>query len=258
VHFIDRRDAGRRLATELEPVRGEDPVVVALPPGGVPVACEVACALDAPLDVLAVRSLGDPGTSVLGAGAVAEDGTGVLDRRSAAASGMPQKTLDMVLALESRDLRRRVKRYRETRPAISVNGRTVVIVDDGLADGLTDLAAIRALRKRGARHIIIAVPVGSSDSVARVAAEADRIICLMVPQHLIGDRMWYGEFPPVSDDEVVALLSGARSVARYPPLTAPIAGPASTGASRAWASTGISSTGTGDSLSIRRTTAARP
>jgi predicted phosphoribosyltransferase len=207
VRFIDRRDAGRRLAAELEGLRGEESVVVALPRGGVPVAFEVACALDAPLDILAVRSLGDPGTSVLGAGAVAEGGIGVLDPRSAVMPCIPEATLDMVMALESRELRRRAERYRDAQPAMSVSGRTVVIVDDGLADGLTDLAAIRALRKRGAHHIIVAVPVGSSESVAMVAAEADRIVCLMVPERLIGVRMWYGDFAAVSDDQVVDLLS---------------------------------------------------
>lgn len=184
-------------------------MIVALPRGGVPVAFEVARALRAPLDILAVRKLGAPGNPELGVGAVAEDGTCVLDSRSAGMHGMTQATLEETLALESRELRRRVQRYRDGRPSISVQGRTVVIVDDGLATGLTDLAAVRALRKRGARRIIVAVPVGSREAVSMLTEEADRVVCLEVPPRLFGVGMWYRDFTPVSDDQVEALLAEA-------------------------------------------------
>jgi predicted phosphoribosyltransferase len=207
--FLDRRDAGHRLAGELMEFADDRPVIVALPRGGVPVGVEVARALGAPLDILMVRKLGAPGNPELGVGAVAEDGTGVLDPRSADMSGMTKTMLDATLARESLELRRRVERYRDGRPSIPVKGRTVVIVDDGLATGLTDLAAVRVLRKRGARRIVVAVPVGSSEAVSMLAREADRVICLEVPRRLFGVGMWYRDFSPVSDEQVEALLAEA-------------------------------------------------
>lgn len=209
--FVDRTHAGRRLASELAGLRGERPVIVALPRGGVPVAWEVARELGAPLEILAVRKLGAPGNPELGVGAVAEDGTGVLDPRSAASLGMTQAVLDSTVALESRELRRRVEHYRDGRSPIPVSGRTVIVVDDGLATGLTDLAAIRALRKRGATQIIVAVPVGSSEAVSMLAEEADRVVCLEVREPLFGVGVWYQDFSPVSDEQVIALLGEASA-----------------------------------------------
>ncbi len=204
-------------------------MIVALPRGGVPIAVEVAHALGAPLDVLAVRKLGAPGNPELGVGAVTEDGTGVLDQRSAEALGMTQAMLDATLARESGELRRRVERYRDGRAPISLSGRTVIVVDDGLATGLTDLAAVRALRKRGARRIIVAVPVGSSESVSMLTVEADEVVCLEIPRRLYGVGMWYRDFEAVSDEEVLALLADAsgplnvpsQASASRPPSTAP-------------------------------------
>jgi predicted phosphoribosyltransferase len=149
--FLDRHDAGRRLAAELEPLARERPVIVALPRGGVPVAFEVARALRAPLDILAVRKLGAPGNPELGVGAVAEDGTGVLDPHSSGMLGMTEATLETT----------------------------------------------------------IAVPVGSSQAVSLLAEEADRVVCLEVPPRLLGVGMWYRDFTPVSDEQVVALLAEA-------------------------------------------------
>jgi putative phosphoribosyl transferase len=210
VEFLDRHDAGRRLAVGLRSLAGARPVIVALPRGGVPVAFEVARALRAPLDILSVRKLGAPGNPELGVGAVAEDGTGVLDVHSAGMLGMTQATLEQTLARESRELRRRVERYREGRSLIPVNGRTVIVIDDGLATGLTDLAAVRALRKRGALQIIVGVPVGSGEAVSMLAEEADRVVCLEIPPRLLGVGTWYRNFTPVSDEEVEALLTEAR------------------------------------------------
>ncbi|MFI4984602.1 MAG: phosphoribosyltransferase family protein [Solirubrobacterales bacterium] len=209
MEFLDRADAGRRLAAELMELAGERPVIVALPRGGVPVAAEVARALKAPLEILAVRKLGAPGNPELGVGAVAEDGTGVLDPRSAGMMGMTQATLDETLERESQELRRRVERYRDGRAPIPVQGRTVIVIDDGLATGLTDLAAVRALRKRGARRVVVAVPVGSGAAVSLLAAEADRVLCLTIPHRLLGVGMWYRDFAPVSDEQVLALLASA-------------------------------------------------
>lgn len=198
------------MAVALEGLAGRRPVIVALPRGGVPVAFEVSRALGAPLEILAVRKLGAPGNPEVGVGALAEDGTVVFDPESAGRLGMTEETLESTLALESRELLRRVERYRDGRAPIAVSGRTVIIVDDGLATGLTDLAAVRTLRKRGAGAIIVAVPVGSSEAVSMLAKEADRIVCLEVPPRLFGVGMWYEDFRPVSDEEVVALLATQR------------------------------------------------
>ncbi len=209
MQFLDRRDAGRQLARELADFADQRPVIVALPRGGVPVGVEVARALGAPLDILAVRKLGAPGNPELGVGAVAEDGTGVLDPRSANVVGMTRAVLDETLEREAQELRRRVERYRDGRPPIPVSGRTVIVVDDGLATGLTGLAAIRALRKRGASRIVVAVPVGSRESASILDREAEEVVCLTIPRRLYGVGTWYRDFTPVSDEQVLALLAEA-------------------------------------------------
>ena len=207
--FLDRRDAGRQLAAQVAPLARERPVVIALPRGGVPVAFEVAHALRAPLDVLAVRKLGAPGNPEFGVGAIAEDGTAVLNSDTARRVGMTQELLDATLEREIRELRRRVERYRDGRRQVDVRGRTVIVVDDGLATGLTDLVAVRALRARGAARIVVAVPVGARESVAMVAEEADEVVCHTVPRELLGVGRFYQDFSPVSDAEVVELLGAA-------------------------------------------------
>jgi putative phosphoribosyl transferase len=207
--FQDRRDAGRRLAAVLAPLSRERPVIVALPRGGVPVAFEVARALQAPLDVLAVRKLGAPGNPEFGIGAIAEDGTAVLNTGTARGVGMTQELLDATLEREIRELCRRVERYRDGRRQIDVQGRTVIVVDDGLATGLTGLVAVRALRARGAARIVVAVPVGARESVALVRDEADEVVCHTIPRELLAVGRFYEDFSPVSDGEVVALLGAA-------------------------------------------------
>ncbi|MGZ4272074.1 MAG: phosphoribosyltransferase family protein [Solirubrobacteraceae bacterium] len=216
MEFADRRTAGQMLAAQLLPLTDEHPVVVALPRGGVPVAVEVARALAAPLDVLAVRTLGAPGNLELAVGAIAEDGSAVLDVDTARLSGMSQELLEATFAREVRELHRRVARYRDDRAPIDVRGRIVIVVDDGLATGLTELAAIRALRAGGAGRIVVAVPVGAGDAVALVAEETDEVVCLDVPHDFLGVGRWYRDFSAVSDDEVVALLGAAG------PRTAPL------------------------------------
>ena len=166
---------------DLRPLAGARPVVVALPRGGVPVAYEIARALDAPLDVLTVRKLGAPQNPELAVGAVAEDGSAVLDTETARALGVTRADLERILERELRELGRRMERFRDGRPPLPVRGRSVIVVDDGLATGLSDLAAVRALRRRGAARIIVAVPVGSREAVAMLGEEADEVVCLTVP-----------------------------------------------------------------------------
>jgi predicted phosphoribosyltransferase len=207
MRFRDRRDAGRRLAGELVDLAQEQPVVVALPRGGVPVAAEVADLLGARLEIFGVLKVGAPGNPELAVGAIAEDGSGVLDPRSAGRLGMTEAMLDETLERDSKELRRRVECYRGGRAPVSVGGRTVIVVDDGLATGLTVLAAVRALGRRGPGRIVVAVPVGSDESVSMLAEEVDRVVCLMTPEPLLGVGRWYWDFAPVSDDQVIEALA---------------------------------------------------
>ena len=207
--FRNRHDAGRRLAALLLPLAAEQPVVIGLPRGGVPVAEEVAAALGAVLEVLAVRKIGAPGNPEYGIGAIAEDGTRVLDREAIAALGIDGEALDRIVAHESDELRRRVEVYRGNRLPLPLQGRTAIVVDDGVATGVTDTAALRAARRRGPARLVLAVPVCAPDSAARLRAEADELVCLVEPAQLYGVGQWYGDFTQVSDAEVLAALSRA-------------------------------------------------
>jgi putative phosphoribosyl transferase len=205
-HFADRRDAGRRLAERLLPLADEDPVVVGLPRGGVPVAAEVARALGAPLEILAVRKLGAPHNPEYGIGAIAEDGTRVFDAEALAVLGIDGGVLDSIVARESEELRRRVAAYRGGRPPLELEDRTVIVVDDGVATGVTDTAALRSIRRRRPRRLVLAVPVAAPDSAARLQEEADEVICLLEPPLLYGVGQWYRDFSQVSDREVNRVL----------------------------------------------------
>jgi putative phosphoribosyl transferase len=208
--FADRRDAGMALAQRLSGRAFVAPLVVALPRGGVPVAYEIARALGAPLDVLVVRKLGASGNPELGVGAIAEGGVAVIDAAAVARAGMSEAALAEVMRRERDALRAAVARYRGTRPRVPVRARTAIAVDDGLATGLTALAAIRALRGWGGARVIVAVPVGAGDSIAMLAAEADEVIAHTVPTRLRAVGYWYRDFAPVSDEEVLELLASSR------------------------------------------------
>jgi predicted phosphoribosyltransferase len=208
--FADRRDAGRQLAAQLLPLAEQKPVVVALPRGGVPVAAEISAALGAPLEILAVRKLGAPHNPEYGIGAIVEDGTRVFDPEALAVLEISGGVLESIVAHESEEVRRRVAAYRGDRAPISLEGRTVIVVDDGVATGVTDTAALRAIRRQAPRRLILAVPVCAADSVARLQEEADEVVCLTTPPLLYGIGHWYRDFSQVSDREVVATLAPAR------------------------------------------------
>ncbi|HEY2333732.1 MAG TPA: phosphoribosyltransferase family protein [Solirubrobacterales bacterium] len=211
--FSDRRDAGRQLAAQLMPLAAENPVVVGLPRGGVPVAEEVAAALSASLEIFAVRKLGAPHNPEYGIGAIAEDGTRIFDPEALAVLGIENSVLDAIVCRETDELRRRVAAYRGDRPPRRLKDRTVIVVDDGVATGVTDTAALRAIARRRPQRLILAVPVCAPDALARLREEADEVFCLLAPSQLRGVGQWYRDFSQVSDAEVLAALAGREDVA---------------------------------------------
>lgn len=208
--FRDRSDAGRRLAERLESLEGEQPVVIALPRGGVPVAYEVAEGLDAPLDVMAVRKLGAPSHRELGMGALAEDGVRVLNDEVVEALSIGDDQIEATVTREQEELERRRERYRGDLPPVPVEGRTAILIDDGIATGFTAIAAARTLRGRGAQRIVLAVPVAPRDAEARLRDEVDELICLEAPTELVAVGIHYQRFDQTTDDEVVELLGRVR------------------------------------------------
>jgi predicted phosphoribosyltransferase len=211
--FDDRRQAGRELAARLLPLRAERPVVVGLPRGGVPVAEEIAITLGAPLEVLVVRKLGAPHNPEYGVGAIAEGGTRVFDPEALAVLGIDNGALEEIVAREEGELRRRVETYRGGRASLRLAGRTVIVVDDGVATGVTDTAALRAIRRSLPRRLLLAVPVSAPDSAARLRDEADEVLCMVEPRMLRGVGQWYRDFTQVSDEQVIASLELTTSAA---------------------------------------------
>lgn len=219
--FTNRADAGRRLAVPLAPYAGgDDLIVLALPRGGVPVAAEIAKALGHPMDVLLVRKLGVPGHEELAFGAIASGGVQVLNE-GVGDLDLGEDVIEAVVRRESQELERREKLYRNGRPPPEVAGRSVIVVDDGVATGASMSAAIALLRKQRAGRIIVAVPVAPAETALRLAEEADEVIVLEKPAAFGSVGQWYLDFSQTTDDEVRALLAGED-----PDLTRQVAGPA--------------------------------
>ncbi len=210
--FRHRAEAGKRLAARLVRYRNRpDVLVMAIPRGGVPVAYEVAKALAAPLDVIVVRKLGLPGQPELAMGAIASGGVRVLNQDVVGALRIPERIIDSVAALETAELERRERVYRGERPAEDPTGRTVILVDDGLATGSSMQAAIAAQRARGAASIVVAVPVGPRSTCLEIARLADGLVCLKQPAVFAAVGEWYADFNPTTDDEVRQLLDSSHS-----------------------------------------------
>ena len=206
--FRNRTDAGRQLAEKLAAYANRpDVLVLALPRGGVPVAFEVARAFGAPLDVFLVRKLGVPGYEELAMGAVATGGVRVLNDEIVRGLGISEHEIDAVVARELRELSRRDRLYRGDRPPSDVAGRTVILVDDGLATGATMRAAVQALRQQQPGRIVAAVPTASPDTCQVLKAEADDVICAITPEPFFAVGHWYDDFTQTTDDEVRELLA---------------------------------------------------
>lgn len=203
--FADRAEAGRRLAEALDHLDGEDVAVLGIPRGGVEVAAEVAGREGWPLDVVIPKKVGAPSNPELGLGAIAP-GVRVLDKRMLDALGVSEEYLDREIRTQEEEIRRRTESYRRGKPALQLEGKTAVLVDDGIATGGTAVAAVRWARTQGAKRLILAVPVAPREALAKLSKEADEVVCLETPDPFFAVGQWYGHFPQVSDEQVVEHL----------------------------------------------------
>jgi predicted phosphoribosyltransferase len=208
--FRDRSDAGRQLAGKLTRFRGDPSVVVlALPRGGVPVAFEVAEALEAPLDVFLVRKLGVPGHEELALGAIASGGVRVLNHELLRTFGIDEQRLELIVEREQKELERRERAYRAGETPVQIEGRTVILIDDGLATGASMLAAARAVRNLRPARVIVAVPVSAAEACEYFEGEVDEIICAETPPFFRAVGLWYEDFSQTTDEEVRDLMARA-------------------------------------------------
>jgi putative phosphoribosyl transferase len=209
--FLNREDAGRRLAQRLEKYKGADTIILAVPRGGVVVAYQVAKALGAPLDVVIPRKIGAPGQPELAIGAVGENGVCVLDEEIIRYLGVSETYIRQEAERQRQEIERRWKLYRGDRPFPDVKGKTVILIDDGIATGYTTIAAVRVIRNKQPAKIVLAVPVAPIDSIAKLRSEVDEIVVLETPEPFFAVGAWYQEFGQTSDEEVIKLLKQADS-----------------------------------------------
>lgn len=214
-HFADREDAGRQLGRALARFKALHPLILALPRGGVPVAFEVAKALQAPMDLILVRKIGAPGHAEFGIGAVVDgsDPQTVLDEQTIAAAGIPRAFVEAETKRQLQEIERRRHAYLGDRAPIPTRGRNVIVVDDGIATGGTVKAALKALRRTGAKHTILAVPVAPPEALHQLRPDVDEIVCLNTPTPFFAVGLHYRDFEQTSDAEVIDLLARSRSTA---------------------------------------------
>lgn len=226
MYFDDRRDAGRQLAERLQAYKGSEPLILALPRGGVEVGYEVAKAIGGELDVWIVRKLGVPGHEEFGMGAISEGGGVYLNRNTIAYLGITERQISQIAELEGNEIERRIRVYRGQRPAPTVTNRTVILVDDGIATGGTVRAALQGIRQQRPKHLVLAVPVAPPDTVEELERLVDELIVLDAPEGFMAVGQFYRSFQQTGDDEVIRLLQAARRE------QAPSAGPPSTSVAR--------------------------
>jgi predicted phosphoribosyltransferase len=208
--FRDRHDAGRQLADRLLDLRDALPIVLALPRGGVPVGYEIARELEAPLDVFLVRKIGAPGHRELGIGAVAQGGVRIFNESAIQMLGLTWQDIEAIVDEETAELERRQRRFRGDRPLLDLGDRIVILVDDGLATGVTALAAIRALRELRPARIMLAVPVCAAETARTMHVEVDDLVYVHAPEDFMAVGLWYDDFEQTTDEEVIDLLERAR------------------------------------------------
>lgn len=208
--FESRSKAGKKLASELIAFRKDNPIILALPRGGVPVGYEIAKVLQAPLDVLVVRKIGLSSNTEFGIGAIAEGGVKVLDQTTIKLLGIDEKEIETTLALEEEELKRRVEVYRDGKVLPSLRDRLVILVDDGIATGITAQAATLAVKKLNPKRVIFATPVCARGTAESLKHKIDQIICLVSPYEFSSVGLWYKNFSQLSDEEVVKLLKQTK------------------------------------------------
>ena len=209
-YFNDRVEAGKRLASELADFAGKDAIVLAIPRGGVVVGSEIAKALDLPLDVIIPRKVGAPDNPELAIGAVAEDGTIILDKQLVAYLGVPQDYISEESERQKREIERRLKLYRQNEPYPNLQRRDVILVDDGIATGSTMKAALASVKNRGAKTVTVAVPVGPPSTIEELEKQADRVVCPYTPEYFQAIGQFYNDFDQTTDEEVIQLLKESK------------------------------------------------
>jgi putative phosphoribosyl transferase len=205
--FNNRSDGGKKLAQRLERYGGKkDVFVLAIPRGGVVTADEVARSLGAPLDIIIIRKIGFPGNPEFGIGAVCETGAVVLDRKSIESYGVPQSYIDRSIIEKKKEIESRIEKYRGGKSLPNLTGRTIILVDDGVATGSTVKAAIQALREEKLKKLVVAIPVAPPETANELSKMADEFVCLEIPVNFMAVGMFYQDFQQVSDDEVIGIL----------------------------------------------------
>lgn len=205
--FADRHDAGQKLAAKLTAYRGKNTVVLGIPRGGVVVAAEVAKELNAPLDLIIPRKIGAPFHKELAVGAVAPDGTVILDEKSLEMFGLKKGDLQVEISQQVKEIERRSRSYRANREPLDFRGKAVIVVDDGIATGLTAKAALRSIRKADPDSLVLAVPVASMEAAAQLKKDVDELVCLLVPEVFSAVGQFYEDFSQTTDEEVTAALA---------------------------------------------------
>ncbi len=219
-YFSNRIDAGKRLAAALSDFQIKNGIVLALPRGGVVVGFEIAKALKLPLDVIIPRKIGAPDNPELAIGAVAEDGTPILDKNLVAYLGVSPEYIREESAQQRQEIERRLKLYRQTAPPRNLKGKDVIIVDDGIATGSTMKAALASVKNRGAASVTVAIPVGPPSTIEELEKQADRVVCLFTPEFFQAIGQFYDDFNQTTDEEVIELLRQRRQSTQKPEVAA--------------------------------------